>query len=127
MRKTGATGKVGQGRAGTTGMSDQDQKYFNEKAIEYADKYKKYKQIENDMLAYNDQLQNQVRKQEADVEALEFQNYKLLEEIQIQEMQIDKQKKVQNQELKEIDGYQQEIEDIQGKIQREDATNKRLD
>ena len=58
---------------------------------------------------------------------MELQNMKFLEEIQLLEMRIDKQKKVQNNEQKEIDGYQQEIDDLQTKIEREDATNKRLD
>ena len=47
---------------------------------------RKYRQLENDMRAFNDSLQTQFRKQNEEVSKLEVENYKLLEELQMQEM-----------------------------------------
>ena len=44
---------------------------------------RKYRQLENDMRAYNDSLQNQFRKQQEEVTRLDMENYQLLEELQM--------------------------------------------
>ena len=73
-----------------------DQATIEERQAEYADKMRKYRQIENDMRAFNESLQTQFRKQNEEVSKLEVENYKLLEELQMQEMQMTKQVKEQN-------------------------------
>ena len=55
-------------------------------AENYAEKVRKYRQIENDMKVFNDSLQVQFKKQHEEMSKLEVENYKLLEELQILEM-----------------------------------------
>ena len=38
--------------------AENDETTMNERTIEYAEKMRKYRQLENDMRAYNDSLQN---------------------------------------------------------------------
>ena len=63
---------------------------LEEKASEYQDKLRKYRQAENDMKAYNSSLQAQFKKQQEEVSKLELDNYKLLEELQMQESLLSK-------------------------------------
>ena len=58
---------------------------MEERALEYAEKMRKYRQLENDMRAFNDSLQTQFRKQQEEVTRLDMENYQLLEELQMQE------------------------------------------
>lgn len=58
-----------------------DEATIEERKAEYADKMRKYRQLENDMRAFNDSLQAQFRKQNEEVSKLEVENYKLLEEL----------------------------------------------
>ena len=44
-------------------MADTTDPNYQKKAQDYQELYKHYKQLENDMKAYNDELQNQFRKQ----------------------------------------------------------------
>ena len=66
---------------------------MEERQAQYAEQMRKYRQLENDMRAFNDSLQAQFRKQNEEVSKLEVENYKLLEELQMQEMQMTKQLK----------------------------------
>ena len=61
------------------------------------------------MRAFNDSLQTQFRKQNEEVSKLEVENYKLLEELQMQEMQMTKQVKEQNVAQRATDVQEQEI------------------
>lgn len=75
----------------------------------YAEKVRKYRQLENDMKAFNESLQAQFVKQQDEMSRLELENYKLLEELQLQEMQITREQKEQNIVLKVADSQEQEI------------------
>ena len=69
-------------------------------AENYAEKVRKYRQIENDMKVFNDSLQVQFKKQHEEMSKLEVENYKLLEELQILEMQKARDHKEQTVALK---------------------------
>lgn len=51
--------------------------------IDYSNKVKKYRQLENDMKAFNESLQSHFMKQQEEMSRLELENYQLLEELQI--------------------------------------------
>ena len=106
---------------------NKDEKNDEERAAEYSDKVRKYRQIENDMKAFNDSLQSQFRKQQEEVSNLEHENYKLLEELQMHETLMTKQQKVKNVAQKATDAQELEIQDIIDKIERETVTSKRID
>ena len=56
-------------------MEDLSSKQFETRAAEYAEQMRKYKQIENDMRAYNEQILNNSKKQQGEVSRLELENY----------------------------------------------------
>ena len=62
-------------------MADTTDPNYQKKAQDYQELYKHYKQLENDMKAYNDELQNQFRKQQEKISKVEVENYKLLEDL----------------------------------------------
>ena len=78
-----------------TSLNQNDPNY-QRKAEDYMELLRKYKQVENDMKAYNEELANQFRKQAEKTQKVEVENYKLLEELQIQDTHANKQKKEQN-------------------------------
>ena len=67
-----------------------------EKADDYFELLKKYKQIENDMKAFNDGLANQFRKQQERTSRFEIDNYKYLEDLRILDNDANMQKKEEN-------------------------------
>ena len=96
-------------------------------AENYAEKVRKYRQIENDMKVFNDSLQVQFKKQQEEMSKLEVENYKLLEELQILEMQRARDQKEQTVALKASEVQEQEVKELLDKIERETGTSKRLD
>lgn len=96
-------------------------------AENYAEKVRKYRQIENDMKVFNDSLQVQFKKQQEEMSKLEVENYKLLEELQILEMQKARDQKEQTVALKASEVQEQEVKELLDKIERETGTSKRLD
>ena len=79
------------------------------------------------MKAYNDELQNQFRKQQEKVSKVEVENFKLLEDLQTQDNHALTRKKEQNASQKGIEAQLEEIEKIKEKCERETENNKRLD
>ena len=65
--------------------SNLTEQQMEDRREEYRDKVKKYRQLENDMTAYNESLQSQFKKQQEEMSQLELENYQLLEELQLQE------------------------------------------
>ena len=68
----------------------EEARIFEERAADYADKIAKYHQAEKDMKAHNESLQQQFKKQQEEVSAVEMENFKMLEELQQQEAQMAK-------------------------------------
>ena len=58
-----------------------DDKSLEQRANEYQDCLKKYKQVESEMQKFNEQLQAEFRAQNDEVSIFEVENYKLLEEL----------------------------------------------
>ncbi len=58
-----------------------DEHQMEDRRLEYLDKVKKYKQIENDMRAFNESLTQQFKKQQEEVSRLDMENYALLEQL----------------------------------------------
>ena len=71
--------------------SNLTEEQMQERRDEYKDKVKQYRQLENDMKAYNESLQNQFKSQQEEMSQLELENYQLLEELQMQETMATKQ------------------------------------
>ena len=107
--------------------AEQDEATMEERKQEYAEKMRKYKQLENDMRAFNDSLVSQFQKQQEEVSKLDMENYKLLEELQMQEVHMAKQAKEQHNVQKASDVQELEIQELIEKIERETGTSKRID
>lgn len=90
-------------------MEDPSSKSLETRAAEYAEQLRKYKQIENDMRAYNEQILNNSKKQQGEVSRLELENYELLDDLQIHETHLAKQNKQMGIVQKEVDSQNKEI------------------
>ena len=99
--------------------SNQNDTNYQQKAQDYLELLRKYRQVENDMRAFNDELANQFRKQQEKTQKFEVENYKLLEDLQIQDTHANKQKKEQNAAQKDIEAQLEEIEKIKERCERE--------
>ena len=64
------------------GLTDEQMEDYR---LEYLEKLQKYRQVENDMKAFNDSLHSHFLKQQEEMSRLDLENYKLLEQLQIQE------------------------------------------
>ena len=58
---------------------------YLEKEKEYAELMKVYLQVENDMKSFNNEMTNKFRYQQEKASKMEVENFKLLEELQIQD------------------------------------------
>jgi coiled-coil domain-containing protein 63/114 len=94
---------------------------------DYQDTLRRYRQVEHDMKVFADEMSSIYRKQEQQVAKLEQENKKHAEDLNLQELQLNKQQKIQTASQKSMKGQEEELKAAKEKLEKETQLNKRLD